>query len=430
MAGLCFTPAMAKSRARQQKNPPNSKYAAYVIEAGTGRVLFARNENKRLHPASVTKIMTLMMMFDALQRGRFTINSQIPVSRYATTMAPSKLNLRAGDKIRVEDAIYALVTKSANDIAVVIAESIGGTENEFANMMTRRAHEIGMQNTTFKNASGLHNSGQLTTVHDMAILAQYILKHYPQYYHYFSKRNFTYKGQVYHNHNHLMKSYQGMDGLKTGFINPSGFNLVASAKRNNVRLIGVVFGGQSTASRNAHMAEILDAGFLALKKDPQYRYADSTPETEQDKAAQNQTAQANINADILSKPRNENPNQQFLSAPPSTNAPTKQYKQILRAPTTFQDSVQNPSLSSALPLWSVQVGAYASRSSAEYSLKEILSGLPRPLSAKQPVVIPVKTRSGWLFRGRLVGMTQEEAKKTCKILSQCMTIAPTQRISG
>lgn len=237
------------------------KYASLIMDADTGAILSSRYADSSRYPASLTKMMTLLMVFDALERGDIKLKDRIHISPNANAQQPSKLGLPPGSSIRVEDAILALVTKSANDIAVAVAEYIGTTESNFALQMTRRARDIGMTRTTFKNASGLPNNGQVTTARDMAKLASYILNRYPHYYGYFSTKTFTYQGKTYRNHNRLMESFSGMDGFKTGYINASGFNLVASARRDGRRLIGVVFGGRTTVSRNDHMAELLNAGF-------------------------------------------------------------------------------------------------------------------------------------------------------------------------
>ena len=247
------------SNAKSEK--PNPKYASLVMDATTGTIISQRYANKKLHPASLTKMMTLLMVFEAIDRGDLKKTDRVYISKYAASMVPSKFYLKPGEYIKVEDAIYALVTKSANDVAVGLAEKVGKTESRFANLMTSRARSIGMKSTRFKNASGLHNKYQVTTARDMAILARYILQRYPHYYRYFSTRNFNYNGKSYRNHNRLLETYRGMDGFKTGYISAAGFNLVASARQNNRRLIGVVFGGRSSKTRNAHMVEILDAGF-------------------------------------------------------------------------------------------------------------------------------------------------------------------------
>lgn len=261
VSGLGAGPAAAK-----KKSSGNPKYASLVIDAETGLVLRERNADKILHPASLTKMMTLLMVFEALDAQAISKNTRIRISSHAASMVPSKLGLPVGSTIQVEDAVFALVTKSANDIAAAVAEHLGGTESKFARLMTIRARDIGMSQTTFRNASGLHDPKQVTTARDMATLGRYILLRYPDYYRYFSTRQFTYKGKTYNNHNRLMRSYAGMDGFKTGYINASGFNLVASARRNGKRIIGVVFGGRTTQSRNDHMAAILDEGFTIVDR--------------------------------------------------------------------------------------------------------------------------------------------------------------------
>lgn len=254
----------ALAKKKSSKNSPNLKYASLVLDADTGEILSQSNPDKRLHPASLTKIMTLLMLFEAIDQGRVKLTDSIPISKYAAGMSPSKIGLPAGSSIRVKDAILALVTKSANDISAAIAEFLGGTERNFAQKMTARAREIGMSNTTFKNAHGLHHPEQISTARDMGRLARFVILRYPEYYRYFSTKNFTYKNHNYRNHNRLMETYKGMDGMKTGYIGPSGFNLVASAVRNDRRIIGVVFGGRTTQSRNDHMAELLDRGFAKM----------------------------------------------------------------------------------------------------------------------------------------------------------------------
>lgn len=241
-----------------------ARYASMVIDADTGRVLHAVNEDTRNYPASLTKIMTLYMAFDALEAGKISLDTKLKVSRRASGMAPSKLNLRTGDTITVKDAILALVTKSANDVAVVIAEGLGGTEIEFARMMTERARQLGMSRTTFRNASGLPNRRQLSTARDMALLGLRIREDHPDFYDYFATTHFKYGNRTYKNHNTLLSSYEGTDGIKTGYTNASGFNLVASVERGGYRLIGVVFGGKTGASRDKHMKTLLDRGFAKL----------------------------------------------------------------------------------------------------------------------------------------------------------------------
>lgn len=243
----------------------SARYAAIVIEERTGRVLFSRNADKKLYPASLTKIMTLYMVFEELEAGRLSLDTRLPISKVAASRSPSKLYLPVGSSISVENAILALVTKSANDVATAVGEKLAGTERAFAGKMTRKARALGMVNTTFKNASGLPNRKQHSTARDMARLGVAIRRDFPQYYHYFSRTKFSYNGRKYGNHNKLLRGFEGTDGIKTGYTGASGFNLVAATERNGVRLIGVVFGGRSGASRDAHMMKILATQFRRVK---------------------------------------------------------------------------------------------------------------------------------------------------------------------
>lgn len=254
LAGLACLPVSASA----------AKYASLVMDASTGRVLYARNADSHRYPASLTKMMTLYLVFEALEDGRLKLRQPISVSARAAAQAPSKLGFKPGDSILVKDAILALVTKSANDVATAVAEELGGTERNFALAMTAKARKLGMSRTTFRNASGLPHKGQLTTARDMAKLARALLRHFPKYYHYFSVASFEYDGALYRNHNTMLGNYDGLDGIKTGYINASGFNLVASAVRENRRLIGVVFGAKNPTRRGRHMAKLLDDGFRKL----------------------------------------------------------------------------------------------------------------------------------------------------------------------
>ncbi|MCZ8185603.1 MAG: D-alanyl-D-alanine carboxypeptidase [Beijerinckiaceae bacterium] len=236
-------------------NPP---YASMVYDVNSGRVLEATNGDALRHPASVTKVMTLYMLFEQLETGRFKLTTELPVSREAASQSPSKLGLRPGETIAVEDAIKALVTKSANDVAVVVAEAIGGEEERFAAMMTRKARAIGMKRTTFRNASGLPNPSQWTTARDLVTLGRAIQDRFPRYYHYFGTRNFAFEGRAYRNHNRLLGQVEGVDGIKTGYTRASGFNLLTSAKADGRHLITVVLGGRSGRARDAQVASLIE----------------------------------------------------------------------------------------------------------------------------------------------------------------------------
>jgi D-alanyl-D-alanine carboxypeptidase len=248
----------AKSKKVAAKKPP---FSSVVVDASTGKILAAEDIDGLRHPASLTKVMTLYLLFEDLQARRVYMTTDLQVSASAANMAPSKLGLRPGDTITVEDAIKALVTKSANDVAASVGENLEGTEAKFAQRMTRTAHSLGMTKTIFKSASGLPNKGEWTTARDMATLSLRVQRDFPQYYHYFSTMSFTYNGQVIRTHNKLLGKYEGADGIKTGYIAAAGFNLTSSAKRGDKRVVGVVLGATSTVSRNQYMMKMLDANF-------------------------------------------------------------------------------------------------------------------------------------------------------------------------
>ncbi|WP_294541798.1 serine hydrolase [uncultured Rhodoblastus sp.] len=233
--------------------------AAIVVDGATGRVLYGMNEDAPRHPASVTKVMTLYLLFEQLEKGRFSLDSEIPISAHAAAQAPSKLGLRPGQSIRVEDAIKAIVTKSANDIAVAVGEAVAdGPESEFAELMTRKAHALGMTHTLYRNASGLPNDEQITTASDLALLGRAIQDRFPRYYRYFSIHEFAYRGQRIHNHNRLMDRCEGMDGIKTGYTAASGFNLLSSVKRDGHYIVSVVMGGKSARARDNFMDALIE----------------------------------------------------------------------------------------------------------------------------------------------------------------------------
>lgn len=235
----------------------NPRYAAYVIDAKTGQVLFSRNADARRYPASLTKMMTLYMVFEAMEAKRIGRNTQVPFSRNAAGEPPTKLGVRAGGSIPIDTAIRALVTRSANDVSTALAELIGGSESNFAKMMTAKARQLGMNSTQFRNAHGLPNNEQYTTARDMAILGIALREHYPQYYDYFSTRSFKYGKQTITTHNRMLGRVKGVDGIKTGYIRASGFNLVTSVQDNGRSVVAVVMGGQSARSRDNHMAELI-----------------------------------------------------------------------------------------------------------------------------------------------------------------------------
>jgi D-alanyl-D-alanine carboxypeptidase len=253
------TPAEARRRHHVAHsggyNPPS---AAMVVDAKTGKTLFAENEDALRHPASITKVMTLYLLFEQLEKGRYRLDSPLTVTARAARQAPSKLGLDPGETIEVEDAIKAIVTKSANDIAVTVAENIAGSEGAFAEQMTRKARQLGMSHTTYVNASGLPDARQVTSARDLVTLGRAIQDRFPKYYPYFSTHSFAYNGAVHRNHNHLLGNIEGMDGIKTGYTRMSGFNLLTSVKTDGRHIVAVVLGGRSAGSRDQRMASLID----------------------------------------------------------------------------------------------------------------------------------------------------------------------------
>lgn len=242
-------------------------YAAYVMDARTGETLYAENADTRLHPASLTKMMTLYIAFEEIERGRLSLDTMVTVSKNAAAQPPSRLGLKAGQKIQLRYLIRAAAVKSANDAAAAIGDHIGGNKEAFAIRMTKTAKALGMKNTTFKNANGLTAKGHLSTTRDMSILGRHLFYDFPQYYNIFSRRT-TDAGmaEVRNTNRRFLDAYKGADGIKTGYTDAAGFNLTGSAERNGVRIIATVFGGKSTPDRNAKMAELLDLGFRKAGK--------------------------------------------------------------------------------------------------------------------------------------------------------------------
>ena len=244
------------------------KDAALILDGETGRVLYSRNASAERHPASLTKMMTLYLLFEALKRGDVNFQTMLPISQHAAAQRPTNLRLYAGDSISVDTAIKAIVVRSANDVAVAIAEALGGTEGHFAELMTQKARALGMRDTFYHNASGLPDGLQITTANDLAVLARHLAYDFPQYFTYFATPAFNFRGTTYVTHDNLIGRYDGADGIKTGYTGSSGFNLVSSVVRNNVHIIGIVMGGRTAHRRDAEMVRLLDATFLQVSRNP------------------------------------------------------------------------------------------------------------------------------------------------------------------
>lgn len=399
----------------------SASYADIVIDAETGRILHATNPDSLRHPASLTKMMTLYLTFQALENGKLSLNQYFPVSSNAAEQSPSKLGLRPGTRIRVEDAILGLVTLSANDAAVVIAEGLGGSEEAFGEMMTRQAHALGMAHSHFDNPSGLPDPDQITTARDMAVLGHALIYHFPQFYPYFSHDSFTYAGIYHHNHNHLMDRYDGMDGIKTGYIRASGFNLVASAKRDGTRLIGVVFGGHSAVARDNQMAVLLDQAFASIQKE---RNPSSAPIVSMKPAfdvAQGDSNDNDGNDDVELPAK-------ALPAKPAKLAPPARSKIV-------EASVVKPTLPSAIIIsgtaknnWGIQIGAYGDPEVGRAALTNLAQTMPQLLGDGDPVIQKVSSGTVTMFRARLMSLDQRNAQAACSYLNQhgqsCLLVGP------
>jgi D-alanyl-D-alanine carboxypeptidase len=265
VAAITVSSGDADARSRRHHHATASKYdppsASIVVDANSGTVMQASNADAPRHPASLTKMMTLYLLFEQLEAGRLKLNSELPVSAHAAAQAPSKLGLKPGQSIKVETAIQAIVTKSANDVAVTIGEALGGDEVSFSKLMNAKARALGMTHTTYRNASGLPNDEQVTTARDQALLGRALQDRFPQYFHYFSTRAFTYEGRTVRGHNRLLGSVDGVDGIKTGYIHASGFNIVTSVNRDHRHIVAVVFGGSTARARDAQVRRLIASYF-------------------------------------------------------------------------------------------------------------------------------------------------------------------------
>jgi len=405
------------------------RFAAIAVDAKTGKILFSRNADSHCYPASLTKIMTLYVVFQELQAGRLTLKSRFVVSKRAASMQPSKLGLKPGSTIRVEDAIKALVTKSANDIAVTVAEGISKTESAFAQRMTRTARYLGMTRTRFQNASGLPNGRQVTTARDMATLGLRIQRDFPQYYPYFKLSKFTYKGRSYGNHNRLLGRYKGTDGIKTGYTRASGYNLVSSVKRGNHHLIGVVMGAKSGRTRNSYMMSMLTRADKRLPRNRARTIAELAGKPPGLKKAPK----------LPAKPPLPTPKPMAAPGSSATDAPAPEQITALIQPiastkpqvlaTPVGSKTDEPSTNPADPSsWSIQIGAFSDEDEAKRRLNFTQSMGLAQLSGKKPFTVAFYKNKKLLYRARFGGFNQAEARKTCRALKQnsisCYTLAP------
>jgi D-alanyl-D-alanine carboxypeptidase (penicillin-binding protein 5/6) len=430
------------------------KYASIVVDAKTGEVLYEQNADAHRYPASITKIMTMYLTFEALADHRLSFDDRLTISPHAAAQAPSKVGLRPGQTISVRDAMDAIAVLSANDMAVAMAEKLGGTEAHFAELMTAKARQLGMTNTQYVNANGLPDNRQLTTARDIATLSRAVLRDYPQYYAFFSTREFSYAGRTTKNHNHLLGSMPGVDGIKTGFTNASGFNLAASAVRDDRRLIAVVLGGSSTASRDLHVEDLLDAGFTVEKKremgqqttvaqnlrEPLPTGAIERAPTEEGDADQSgvhivvdgKAPAGRVHATIKAKDDDG-------AAACTVKRVRVHHKLVKRCVTPVADA--KPQAKSAKVIkadvaeaetgaakgerWMVQLGAYKSPAQARAQLAKMNDKFSGALSASEGG--RVEHASG-NYRVRFAGLSADEAAKACETIKAqgqaCMALRP------
>ena len=365
-------------------------------------------------PASLTKMMTLYVLFSYLRSGAVTPDTEFVVTPYAASQSPTKLGLKPGATIRAADAVHALVTLSANDAAVTIAENLAGTEANFARVMTRKAQEIGMMSTLFRNASGLPNDQQVTTARDMAILAQHLIRDFPEYYGCFQTKYFTYRGHRYRNHNRLLFGYKGTDGIKTGYTRAAGFNLTASVKRDDKHLVAVVLGGRTGSQRDAAMRSLLDRSFpkaVAGRPKP----VDTAPLVASLETAPTPPPVAKKRVFALASAGPAEPvsfSTEAAPAPARLAAP--QAAEVSADPTPTGPTT---SAKAAGP-YHVQVGAFTSQAEAESRLGEVRGRATTILDGHQPVAVAFQKDDTQWYRARFAGFTQDRAKSTCAELKR------------
>jgi D-alanyl-D-alanine carboxypeptidase len=394
----------------------NGKDSYLILDATSGRELASDRPDELRHPASLTKLMTIYLTFSALDSGRLSLGDALPVSLNALNAPPTKMGLTPSGTVNVRDATMALVTRSANDAAIVLAEALGGDEPTFATLMTQKARQLGMSSTVYRNASGLPHRDQVTTARDMARLAYALMRDFPHYYAVFSVQSYPYRGRSLENHNRMLSTYEGADGLKTGYTVASGFNLVMSAMRDNRRLIGVVMGGDSPGQRDRMMADLMDYGFTtaqamrlspwtSLRRPPSARYTAANfdpslivPETTP------RLAVARVEP-------------QVAAPPPLQAAPTEQR--------VAGPAVPPPAQGSAAPggppigTWVIQVGSFNDSQAAQLALERASSALPDSMrSAAAATVDEIQMANKSFHRARLTNLSQGQAVDGCKQLEK------------
>ena len=398
---------------------PSRENESIVIDVETGRVLSEMNADAITYPASLTKMMTLYLTFEALNAGRLRLDQYLPVSTEAASKSPTKLHLVPGDSVQVHDLILGIVTKSANDAAAVLAEGLAGSEPAFADRMTAKARQLGMTSTVYRNASGLPDPEQRTTARDVAQLALALYHDFPREYRYFATREFFFRGRVILTHNHLLDWYEGADGIKTGYIGASGFNLAASAVRNGHRLIGVVMGGASAGSRDREMAALLDQGFsevgagatlVAGREVPSPSAAPVVAETDQPEPV---------------RPREKIG--QLAKAARKIAAHLSPVAKAEAAPIAHQ--LRTPAETDR---WSIQLGAFRDGTAAEQAARSAAT-VPGARGKPVQIVQPSKGGKEHVYRARLLNFSPQEAQGACAALHkkkiECSVVPPPVRVA-
>ena len=384
------------------------RYAVFVADMDSGEVLHARSADAPRHPASLTKMMTLYRLFEALEAGDVALDTPLTVSVEAASRPASHLGLRAGEMIKVEDAIRALIVQSANDVAVVVAEHFAESEAAFAADITERAAQLGLTDTIFRNASGLHDRQQRTTARDMARLAYALRRDFPQYAHYFAETRFTWNGQTHRSHNTLVGDMEGVDGLKTGYIRASGFNIAVTVQRSERRLVAIVLGGARPTVRDAHARELIEAAYATLAARDEGRLL------------------ATLNAPRLNPVRE----QRIMTAELAGRLRPSAMGSAPAAPAVrvvFEDAP-----SASLPLsgdWAIQVGAYASEAAARARLETVaMMGVHEQIAEAEHMAQPLQAGGRHLWRARFAGLAADEARIACARLEArsepCFTVPP------